>query len=235
MTLADIAKSAQVSLVDLRRDFGSKAEILAAFVRAVDDEVLARAPAARREPAAARRDLRGGDAPLRRARPLQTRLEVHLRDRGRRKPPLCARSPSRRPGCCARPALPPKASTGSCAPVGLAAVYASVFRTWLDDDDPGLARTMAALDRRLRRGERTLNTLEEIRSRLCGLAWVVHRRPQARVGHQAEARAGCPTRVRLAGPTRHPGPGAHYSPCASADSGIPLRSWHGSRFADSSS
>ena len=38
---------------------------------------------------------------------------------------------------------------------GLGMIYASVFGIWLEDDDPGLARTMAALDRRLRRGERT--------------------------------------------------------------------------------
>ena len=59
---------------------------------------------------------------------------------------------------------------GQVRAAGLAAVYASVFRTWLSDDDPGLARTMAALDRRLRRGERTLNTLDEIKSRVCDLA-----------------------------------------------------------------
>jgi hypothetical protein len=52
----------------------------------------------------------------------------------------------------------------------LAAIYAATFRTWLADDDPGLARTMAALDRRLRRGERTLNTLDEIKGKVCGVA-----------------------------------------------------------------
>ena len=51
---------------------------------------------------------------------------------------------------------------GSLRVTGLAAVYASVFRTWLEDDDPGHARTMAALDRRLRRGERTLGGLEQL-------------------------------------------------------------------------
>jgi hypothetical protein len=44
--------------------------------------------------------------------------------------------------------------------VGLAGVYASVFRTWLQDDDPGLAKTMAALDRALRRGESLLARTE---------------------------------------------------------------------------
>jgi hypothetical protein len=47
---------------------------------------------------------------------------------------------------------------------GLASVYAGVFRVWLDDDDPGHARTMAALDRRLRRGERTLRNAEQVGS-----------------------------------------------------------------------
>ena len=44
VTLTDIAKAADVNLNEVRRDFNSKAEVLAAFVRAVDDEVLARAP-----------------------------------------------------------------------------------------------------------------------------------------------------------------------------------------------
>jgi hypothetical protein len=39
------------------------------------------------------------------------------------------------------------------------------MRVWLDDDDPGLARTMAELDKRLRQAERTairLNRLTNI-------------------------------------------------------------------------
>ncbi|MFV0295816.1 MAG: TetR/AcrR family transcriptional regulator, partial [Hyphomicrobiaceae bacterium] len=51
---------------------------------------------------------------------------------------------------------------GTMRAVGLASVYGSVFRTWLDDDDPGLARTMAALDRRLRRGERAMRRFDDV-------------------------------------------------------------------------
>ena len=40
---------------------------------------------------------------------------------------------------------------------GLALVWARVMRVWLDDEDPGLARTMAALDKRLREAERTVD------------------------------------------------------------------------------
>lgn len=43
---------------------------------------------------------------------------------------------------------------------GLAWIYASVLQTWLDDDDPGLAKTMAALDRKLSRGETWLNNAQ---------------------------------------------------------------------------
>jgi ubiquinone biosynthesis protein COQ9 len=50
---------------------------------------------------------------------------------------------------------------GGLKAAGLATVYAQVLRVWLDDDDPGLARTMAALDRRLRRGERAVAGLDE--------------------------------------------------------------------------
>jgi hypothetical protein len=53
---------------------------------------------------------------------------------------------------------------------GLALLYASVLRTWLDDTDPGLARTMAALDSALARGQRwssMLDGLLSVPARLC--------------------------------------------------------------------
>ena len=43
---------------------------------------------------------------------------------------------------------------------GLACVYARTLRVWLTDDDPGLARTMAALDGDLRQGARWLRWAE---------------------------------------------------------------------------
>jgi hypothetical protein len=42
-------------------------------------------------------------------------------------------------------------------------VLANTMETWLDDDDPVLARTMARLDRELRRGERVLERAEDFR------------------------------------------------------------------------
>jgi hypothetical protein len=45
---------------------------------------------------------------------------------------------------------------------GLAVLFASVLRTWINDDDPGLARTMAALDRALARGQRWSGLLDDV-------------------------------------------------------------------------
>jgi hypothetical protein len=51
-------------------------------------------------------------------------------------------------------------------------LFASVLRTWVNDDDPGLARTMAALDRALGRGQRFVGLMDDlcaIPARLCRL------------------------------------------------------------------
>ena len=53
---------------------------------------------------------------------------------------------------------------------GLALLYSRVLRVWINDEDPGLARTMAALDRELGRGQRWSGMLDEacrIPARLC--------------------------------------------------------------------
>lgn len=55
---------------------------------------------------------------------------------------------------------------GAIRAQGLACLYSEVVRVWLDDEDPGLARTMAALDRALARGARWARGLDD----LCRLA-----------------------------------------------------------------
>jgi len=45
---------------------------------------------------------------------------------------------------------------------GLAMLFASVLRTWIDDEDEGLARTLAALDRALSRGQRWSGMLDDL-------------------------------------------------------------------------
>ncbi len=45
---------------------------------------------------------------------------------------------------------------------GLVIAFARVIRVWLGDDDPGQARTMAALDRELNRGAAMLGQLDKV-------------------------------------------------------------------------
>jgi hypothetical protein len=62
--------------------------------------------------------------------------------------------------------------SGALRAQGLALLFASVLRTWVSDDDPGLARSMAALDRALDRGQRLSGIVDDlcfIPSRLCRL------------------------------------------------------------------
>jgi AcrR family transcriptional regulator len=45
---------------------------------------------------------------------------------------------------------------------GAALIFAQVLDTWLDDDDPDMARTMARLDKELGRGERVMQGIENV-------------------------------------------------------------------------
>jgi ubiquinone biosynthesis protein COQ9 len=159
VTLLDIAEEATLPLQALRGEFDTKDSIIAGLLRAVDDEVLKRTPKRSdgQEPRDALFDI------------LMTRFDVLAPHKAALKS-ISASGPADL--ALARPFLSSMhwmlqaagigtdGMSGNLRITGLATVYASVFRTWLEDDDPGLARTMAALDRRLRRGESTLRNVE---------------------------------------------------------------------------
>lgn len=163
VTLRDIADRATVSLAELRNDFAGKPAILAKFVRLVDDAVIAKSPG--REAGQPARD-RVFDV-------LMTRLEVL-------EPYKAAiRSIVAAPGstlAIAKTILASQAwmlhaaGIGTDGPVGrarvagLASVYSSVLRTWLDETDVAYPRTMAALDRRLKRCEAALRSLDDVQA-----------------------------------------------------------------------
>lgn len=76
---------------------------------------------------------------------------------------------------------------------GAVLVYSNTMRTWLDDDDPALAKTMARLDRELRRGERVLEGAQDLRRltsplRALGRSFMERRRSPHR--EQPEADGG---------------------------------------------
>src|SRR5690606_20315976 len=51
---------------------------------------------------------------------------------------------------------------GAIRAQGMACLYADVLRVWIEDDDAGLARTMAALDRALARGAWWAGRLDDL-------------------------------------------------------------------------
>ncbi len=175
VTLLDIAEAAQVTLAEMRRHFSGKGDILAAFARSIDDEVLAR-QRARTSNTAARDALfevvmERFDALAPHKPALRSIAEGGGGDLGLLKALLDSQA-----WMLNAAGIATDGATGPVKVLGLASVYSSVFRTWLDDDDPGLARTMAALDRKLRRGERTMQTVDEVFQGIDRLAGVLRGR-----------------------------------------------------------
>jgi AcrR family transcriptional regulator len=173
--LADVAKQAGVSLAELRAEFVSTLAILAAHSKAIDRAVLS-----------------GGDAEMADESPRERLFEVLMR----RLDLLAAhkeavrsllRSARRNPGFAlalntlgvrSQQWMLTAAGIGAAGPrgfvraQGLALMFAGVLRTWLDDDDDGQAKTLAALDRELDRGQRFTGLLDDLCSipaRLCAL------------------------------------------------------------------
>jgi ubiquinone biosynthesis protein COQ9 len=165
VTLSDIAEAATLPLAEFRDEFASKTEIIAALVRAVDDEVLKRAakPGEGQEKRDALFDI------------VMTRFDVlgphkaalkSIHASGPADFALAGPFLSSQHWMLEAAGIATDGPTGALRVAGLGLAYASVFRTWLEDDDAGLARTMAALDRRLRRGERTLGGIDSVASAL---------------------------------------------------------------------
>jgi hypothetical protein len=179
---------AGLSLVELKNHFSSKSDLLAAFSRKVDEEVLRRASKRPRTPGArdalfevvmSRFDVL---APYKDA--LRSIVSDPVLD-----PSLVRSALDSQRWMLEASGISADGPMGMLRVSGLASVYASVLRTWLDDDDPGLARTMAALDRRLRRGERTLSGLSGMMEACNRIVGVFAGRPQRRGGSSA---AGSP-------------------------------------------
>ena len=171
----DIAQRSGLSLAQVRGEFASTFAVLAAYVKATDRAVLAQDM----------HDMSEEPARERLFDVLMRRLEVLAEQRdavrsllrsSRSNPPLAlalnglaVRSQQWMLTAAGISASGPQ---GMVRAQGLALLFASVLRTWVDDDDPGQARTMAALDRALARGQRAvglLNDLCSIPSRLRGL------------------------------------------------------------------
>jgi AcrR family transcriptional regulator len=160
---SEIAKGAGVSLAQLREMFGSTRAILSAHVKEIDRQVLA-----------------GGDPDMAEESPRERLFDVLMRRIELLEPRKAAvrsliRSCRRDPGVAfvlnglavrsqlwmlTAADIDASGPRGMMRAQGLALLFASVLRVWANDDDPGRARTMAALDRALARGQRLSGFLD---------------------------------------------------------------------------
>jgi AcrR family transcriptional regulator len=172
---AEIAREAGVSLAHLRNEFPSTLAIVAAHIKDIDRAVLAGDSSDMDEEPARERLF---DVLMRRLEalaPHRQAVRSLLRSAGRN-PPLAlalnkfaVRSQQWMLTAAGINASGPR---GMLRAQGLALLFGSVLRTWIRDDDQGLARTMAALDRALARGQRFSGFLDDlchIPARLCRL------------------------------------------------------------------
>lgn len=164
--LADIAREAGVSLADLRDLFPSKGAILGGFSRMIDRKVLegsgddlAGEPARERVFDVVMRRL-DAMTPYKRA---LRRIAYSLRF-----DPL-AMAALNQAGLNSQRYMLASAGIATEGPLGLlkvqgaVIVLANTMESWFEDDDPVQARTMARLDRELRRGERVIERAEDFR------------------------------------------------------------------------
>ncbi|MCF1502526.1 TetR family transcriptional regulator [Afifella sp. H1R] len=165
VTLADIADAAGVTLQQLREAYDGRGEILGSFCRRTDRVVLSNldpdmAFESRRE--------RLFDVLFSRFEALGPHKHAvsGLAHSARRDPLLAAELNRHLVTSMAWMMTAAGISSGGPGGLvraqGLAFLWSRVARTWLTDDDPGLARTMSALDRELRKGERAVMRLDRL-------------------------------------------------------------------------
>jgi AcrR family transcriptional regulator len=162
---ADIAEAAGVSLAQLRGEFASTLSILAAHIKAIDRAVLDEDLSDIEEEPPRERLF---DVLMRRLEALAPHREAvrSLLRSASRNPPLAValnglavRSQQWMLSAAGINASGPR---GMLRAQGLALLFGSVLRSWVHDDDPGLARSMAALDRALARGQRFAGLLDDL-------------------------------------------------------------------------
>lgn len=194
LSLAEIAVAADISLADLRRAFASKMAILRGFVARVDATVLDNIDA----------DL--ADEPAR------ERLFDILVERFEHLQPHRAALESIQQSIACDPAALAEMNmvatqsmrwmleaagigahglAGAARAQGLTLIMARTMRVFLRDDDPGLARTLAALDQHLSQGERFARRGDDLCRLVGGIRSVLKgRRRQPDYGAWEEAGGG---------------------------------------------
>jgi AcrR family transcriptional regulator len=163
--LAEIAARAGASLAELRGLFGSPLAVLAAHVKEVDRQVLAEIDPGMAEESPRERLF---DVLMRRLEllaPHKAAVRSLLRS-ARCNPGLAlalnAMAVRSQQWMLTAADIGASGPKGMVRAQGLALLFSAVLRTWANDDEEGQARTLAALDRELARGQRFAGLLDDL-------------------------------------------------------------------------
>ena len=164
--LQDIAQEAGISLADLRDMFPSKGAILGGLSRRIDRQVLE----------GTTNDLAGDPARERLFDVMMRRLDalapykraLKRISQGMRGDPLSLAAMNQlalnsQRYMLAAAGISTEDALGFLKLQGAVIIHANTLETWFDDEDPALARTMARLDREIRRGERVMERADDVR------------------------------------------------------------------------
>jgi AcrR family transcriptional regulator len=186
--LAEVAGRAGIKLSQLRAEFNSVLAIFAAHMKDIDSQVLAGGDSDMSEESARERLF---DVLMRRLEamaPYKEGVRSMLRS-ARCDPPLAlaldvmaVRSQRWMLEAAGISASGPR---GALRAQGAALMFARVLRVWVDDEDEGLDRTMAALDKGLARAERWVGFLDD----LCAIPACILRGPRRRRRYRDEEEA----------------------------------------------
>jgi AcrR family transcriptional regulator len=166
ISIRDICTTAGVSLADFRDSFPSKGAVLASFSRRIDRAVLAQDSEELADESPRERLF---DILMRRIEAMAPYREG-LREASAwlRRNPSSALAINQTVLSSMRFMLEAagievdSGAAGTIKLQGLAFAWARIVSVWLDDDDPGLSRTMAELDRVLTRGERAVAGVDRL-------------------------------------------------------------------------
>ncbi len=164
--IGDIAREAGVSLAEFRDCYPSKGAVLGGFARMIDKQVLEGAgddlddePTRERLFDVLMRRLDAMDP----YKPALRRIAVALRGDPLSLAALNQVALNSQRFMLASAGISTEGPLGRVKLQGVVIAFARVMDVWLDDDDPALARTMAALDREIRNGERFMERAEDVR------------------------------------------------------------------------
>ncbi|HKN27419.1 MAG TPA: TetR/AcrR family transcriptional regulator [Roseiarcus sp.] len=166
ISIRDICKAAGLSLADFRDAFPTKGAVLAGLSRRIDRAVLAQDSSELADESPRERLF---DILMRRLEAMAPYREG-LREATAwlRRDPAAALAMNRVVLGSMRFMLEAAGievedgAAGAIKLQGLALAWARIVRVWLDDDDPGLSKTMAELDRELTRGERAVASVDRL-------------------------------------------------------------------------